>query len=164
MNRKRIRSPEVVQYWLMKSEPKKFSIDDLEKCKRSPWDGVRNYAARNNMKAMNIGDRVLFYHSNANPPGVAGLATVVKTAYPDHTALDPSSDYYDARASKERNPWEMVDVEFEEKFPTLVALDKMKKEKKLQAMQLFSHGRLSVQRVEKTEFEHIVELGRKTSS
>ncbi|RHW69666.1 EVE domain containing protein [Trypanosoma brucei equiperdum] len=160
MNRKRPRSPAGVQHWLMKSEPNKFSIDDLKKCTRSPWDGVRNYAARNNMKLMKVGDCVLFYHSNAKPSGVVGLASVVKTAYPDHTALDPKSEYYDARASK-KNPWEMVDVQFEEKFASIVSLEELKKEKKLQAMQLFSQSRLSVQPVEKSEYDHVVSLGRK---
>nr|CCC93929.1 conserved hypothetical protein [Trypanosoma congolense IL3000] len=160
MNRKRPRSPVSTRYWLMKSEPNKFSIDDLKKCGRSPWDGVRNYAARNNMRAMNVGDFVLFYHSNAKPSGVVGLATVVKTAYPDHTALDPKSDYYDPKACK-NNPWEMVDVQFEEKFPSIVSLEELKKEKALMAMQLFTHSRLSVQCVERREYEHIVFLGRK---
>ncbi|RNF09598.1 thymocyte nuclear protein 1 [Trypanosoma rangeli] len=160
MSRKRVRSPEAVQHWLMKSEPDKFSIDDLKASGRSPWDGVRNYAARNNMKAMNVGDRVLFYHSNAKPPGVVGLATVVRTAYPDHTALDPASPYHDAKATKEKNPWEMVDIKFGEKFPALLSLERLKGEKELREMQLFSRTRLSVQPVTKGEYEHILWLGR----
>lgn len=160
MYRKRPRSPEAVRYWLMKSEPEKFSIDDLRAAGRSPWDGVRNYAARNNMKAMNVGDFVLFYHSNAKPPGVVGIASVVRTAYPDHTALDPASPYHDAKATKGKNPWEMVDVQFEEKFPLLISLERLKGEKKLQDMQLFSRSRLSVQSVKKEEYEHVVRLGR----
>ncbi|KEG13163.1 thymocyte nuclear protein 1 [Trypanosoma grayi] len=162
MSRKRLRSPEVVQYWLMKSEPNKFSIDDLKASGCSPWDGVRNYAARNNMKSMNIGDRVLFYHSNAKPPGVVGLASVTRTAYPDHTALDSSSEYYDAKASEDKNPWEMVDVQFEEKFHSLVSLEQLRGESVLRNMQLFSRSRLSVQPVTRGEYEHIVSIGRKS--
>ncbi|ORC85511.1 thymocyte nuclear protein 1 [Trypanosoma theileri] len=161
MSRKRVRSSEAVQYWLMKSEPNKFSIDDLKECGRSPWDGVRNYAARNYMKLMNVGDRVLFYHSNAKPPGVVGLASVVRKAYPDHTALDATSEYYDAKATEAKNPWEMVDVQFEEKFSSLVSLEQLKEEKKLSSMLLFTRTRLSVQPVTKSEYEHIVSLGRK---
>ncbi|KAH9578218.1 EVE domain [Trypanosoma melophagium] len=161
MSRKRARSSETVQYWLMKSEPYKFSIDDLKKCERSPWDGVRNYAARNYMKLMNVGDRVLFYHSNAKPPGVVGLASVVRKAYPDPTALDPKSEYYDAKATEVKNPWEMVDVQFEEKFPSIVSLEQLKEEKKLRNMLLFTRARLSVQPVTRSEYEHIASFGRK---
>ncbi|PBJ76964.1 thymocyte nuclear protein 1 [Trypanosoma cruzi] len=160
MSRKRAPSSEAGQYWLMKSDFHTFSIDDLKKSGCSPWDGVRNYAARNNMRAMNVGDRILFYHSCAKPAGVAGLAVVVKTAYPDHTALDPASPHYDVKATKEKNPWEMVDIQFEEKFPSLVTLERLKAEKELRDMKLFSMARLSVQPVTRSEYEYVVWLGR----
>lgn len=163
MQRKRPRSPTIrrCQHWLMKSEPHKFSIDDLEGMTISPWDGVRNYAARNHMKAMLIGDKVLFYHSNTKEPGVVGLAEVVREAYDDHTALDSKSDYYYPKATKDSNPWQMVDVRFVEKFPGVVSLTTIKKEKTLQNMALLRQSRLSVQPVTPTEYDHIVRLAKK---
>ena len=163
--RKRARGDKMVtaasgNLWLMKSEPDVFSIRDLREKKVSPWDGVRNYAARNNMKKMNIGDLVLFYHSNGKPSGAAGIARVAKLAYPDHTALDKGSEYYDARATKDNNPWAMVDVEFVEEFDRLVPLNELKADPLLANMVLFSQGRLSVQPVDEASFNHIVHLGR----
>ncbi len=94
------------KYWLMKSEPDVFSIEDLERAGTEPWDGIRNYQARNFMRDdMKKGDEVLFYHSRAKPPGVAGLARVCREAYPDHTARDPKSKYHDPRATKENPIW-----------------------------------------------------------
>src|SRR5690606_17593040 len=105
------------RYWLMKSEPGSYSIDDLQRDTRTSWEGVRNYQARNFMRDdMRPGDGVLFYHSGANPPGVAGLAKIARAAYPDPTALDPDSHYYDPKATKEDPRWVMVDIEFVEKF------------------------------------------------
>lgn len=148
------------QFWLMKSEPNVFSIQDLEKMKRSPWDGVRNYAARNNMMSMNIGDQVLFYHSNAKPSGVVGTATVCRLAYEDLTATDPSSKYFDAKATGPRgNPWRMVDVKFDSAFAKVVTLETLKREKSLNGMTLFRQSRLSVQPVTKEEFQRIVDMG-----
>ncbi|CUI15354.1 Hypothetical protein, putative [Bodo saltans] len=147
------------KYWLMKSEPDAFSIDQLQAMKESPWDGVRNYSARNHMKAMSVGDRVLFYHSNAKPPGVIGLAVVSRTAYPDHTAEDPKSKYYDARiATTKKNPWEMVNVKFEKKFDEILSLDFLRNDAALANMVLFRQGRLSVQPVDAIHFHHIVKL------
>src|SRR5215471_4764520 len=96
-----IESAMPVHYWLMKSEPTSFSIDDLQKRPNQStcWDGVRNYQARNYMRAMKPGDHVLFYHSNAEPPGVAGIAEIVKEAYPDHTAFDPDDKHYDPKSN-----------------------------------------------------------------
>lgn len=100
----------MANYWLVKSEPSVYSIDDLQRDGRTHWDGVRNYQARNIMRdKMKKGDLVLFYHSNANPPGVVGMAKVVRTGYPDHTARDPQSNYYDPKATEEDPRWYMVD-------------------------------------------------------
>ena len=111
------------QYWLMKTEPSVYSIDDLARDGRTPWEGVRNYQARNFMRdRMRPDDRVLIYHSNVTPPGVVGLARVCSAAYPDPTALDPASNYYDSRSRAEKPVWFLVDVCFEEKFSRLVSL------------------------------------------
>ncbi|KAG5489865.1 hypothetical protein GH5_00748 [Leishmania sp. Ghana 2012 LV757] len=157
MSRKRLRS-EDIHYWLMKSEPHKFSIDDLARQKTSPWDGVRNYAARNNLRAMAVGDKVLFYHSNTKEPGVAGLAEVVRLAYDDFTALDKTSDYFDPKATKEKNPWQMVDVKFVAKWDAVVTLREMKSRRELQQMALFTQSRLSVQPVGAAEYAYIVRM------
>src|SRR5690348_14287413 len=111
------------RYWLMKTEPDVFSIDDLEKKKRAHWDGVRNFQARNFMRdQMKAGDLNLFYHSSTIPPGVAGLARVCREAYPDFTAWDKKSDFFDPRSTPEKPLWMMVDVEFVKKFPRLISL------------------------------------------
>lgn len=148
-----------IQYWLMKSEPYKFSIDDLASMTRSPWDGVRNYEARNNMKAMALGDRILFYHSMAKGlTGVAGLAEVCREAYPDASALEKQGEYYDPRATEENNPWAMVDVKFVAKLPRLVTIDEMKEVEELADMALFKRRHLSVQRVTPAEYDRILAL------
>lgn len=148
------------RYWLMKSEPNVFSIDDLQKKKSEPWDGVRNYQARNFMKEMQVGDKVLFYHSNAKPrPGVAGTATVCKAAYPDHTALDSKSKYYHPKHTKENPIWYMVDVKYDVKFAQVQELDDLRKKDELSGMMLFTHQRLSVQSCSKDEFDFVVKLG-----
>ncbi|KAG5490862.1 hypothetical protein JKF63_00984 [Porcisia hertigi] len=157
MKRKRQRSGDI-HYWLMKSEPHKFSIDDLAKQNTSPWDGVRNYAARNHMRAMTVGDKVLFYHSNTKQPGVAGLAEVVRSAYDDFTALDKTSDYFDPKATKEKNPWQMVDVRFVAKWDAVVTLQEMKLRSELQKMALFTQSRLSVQPVDAVEYAYILRM------
>jgi len=147
--------------WLMKTEPDTFSIDDLQKRpnQTEPWNGVRGWPARNHMKAMSLGDHVLFYHSSCQPPGVVGLATIAKTAYPDHTAMDPKSDYYDPKvAEKGKNHWLMVDVKFERKFKSMLSLHDLKKVPGLEKMLLFKYPRLSVQPVAPEEFEIILKL------
>jgi predicted RNA-binding protein with PUA-like domain len=145
----------------MKSEPSVFSIDDLERDGQTSWEGVRNFQARNFIRDdMRVGDRVLFYHSNANPAGVAGLARVARAAYPDAAARDPKSDYFDARASDEDPRWFMVDVEFEERFPALVSLDTLRQTAGLEKMLVINRSRLSVQPVTDAEFEIVVRLGR----
>lgn len=150
----------MVKYWLMKTEPDVFSIDDLKKQRIAPWEGVRNYQARNFMRdEMKLGDLILLYHSNANPPGVAGMAEVSKLAFADSFALDKTSKYFDPKATSEKNPWVMVEVKFIKKFDQLVSLHELKKHAKLSEMRLLQKGnRLSVMPVEKNEFDYIVKL------
>ncbi|MCB0343069.1 MAG: EVE domain-containing protein [Pseudobdellovibrionaceae bacterium] len=149
------------QYWLMKSEPDVFSIDDLKKQKTSLWDGVRNYQARNfMMKDMKVGDEVLFYHSNATPPGVVGLAEVSEPATPDPTQYDKKSEYFAEKASKEKPIWYCVKVKFKSKFPQMVALEDIKDHAELNDMLVVQRGqRLSIQPVEPQHFETIKKLG-----
>jgi predicted RNA-binding protein with PUA-like domain len=155
--------PAKKQFWLMKSEPDAYSIDDLERDGSEPWDGIRNYQARNNMRAMNVGDMVLFYHSNAKPPGVVGVAQVCRTAYPDHTAWNPKSKYFDPKSPEDNPRWEMVDVEFVEKTPNMVSLDDLKAEGDLEGMVVTQRSRLSVQPVSKDHFKHVLQMaGAKT--
>ena len=149
------------RYWLVKSEPEAFSIDDLARAPRQTtcWDGVRNYQARNFMREMGVGDLVLFYHSNADPPAVVGSAEVVKTAYPDDTQFDKRSDHYDPASTKESPRWEMVDLEYREKFVTNVSLDRLRQEPRLKSMVLLRKGsRLSVQPVREAEWKVIMKL------
>ena len=146
------------RYWLMKSEPYVYSIDDLEKDGSTCWEGVRNYKARNNMRDMSVGDEVLYYHSNAKPPGVVGIARVCKEAYPDHYALDPKSKYFDAKSDPDKPRWSMVDIEFVAKADEPVGLPELKADPKLADMELIRYGRLSVQSVTPAEFRHVKKL------
>lgn len=147
-----------MQYWLMKSEPDVFSIDDLKKQKQTTWDGVRNYQARNfMMNEMKVGDQVLFYHSNAKPPGIAGLATVSKNAEPDPTQFDKKSEYFDPKATKEKPRWFCVKVKFQEKFKELLPLEELKSDKALKDMLVVQKGqRLSIQPVKEKDFKYIL--------
>lgn len=149
-----------MKYWLMKSEPDVYSIDHLKKEKKTPWDGIRNYQARNfMMKEMSIGDQVLFYHSNANPPGVAGLAKVSASAQPDPTAFDKKSKYYDEKSSKDNPRWFCVEVRFVKKFPRLISLEEIKNNKKLKDMMVIKKGmRLSIQPVTEKDFKALCDL------
>ncbi len=151
------------QYWLIKSEPEEFSIDDLMASpdRTTHWDGVRNYQARNTLRdQMKKGDFILFYHSNADPPAVAGVAQVVRAGYPDFTAFDPEHPHYDPKSKPELPTWYMVDVKFIERFSSPLGLDLLKKEPDLQQMVLLQKGsRLSVQPVSRAEFELIVRMG-----
>ena len=150
------------QYWLMKSEEDVYSIRDLEKDGTTWWEGVRNYEARNLMRdKMKVGDDVLFYHSNAKPPGVAGLARITKQAYPDHFAFDKKNPYYDPKSDPENPRWLMVDVEFSEAFPEIVALNDVKARSELAEMVLVKRARLSVQPVTRAEFQVIRKMGRR---
>jgi predicted RNA-binding protein with PUA-like domain len=147
--------------WLMKSEPQVYSIDDLRRDGSTSWEGVRNYQARNFMRDdAQPGDRVLYYHSNADPPAVAGLARIARAGYPDPTALDPASDYHDPKATAEEPRWYMVDVEFVEKFAHPVTLDDLRAAPGLEKMLVINKSRLSVQPVTDEEFEIVVSLGR----
>ena len=154
-----------MKYWLMKSEPSAYSIDDLAKepKKTTHWDGVRNYQARNFMRDdMKIGDKVLFYHSSTDPPGVAGVATVVKESYPDFTAFDPKDKHYDPKSKKETPRWFMVDIKLQKKFKQLIGLSDLREVKALKDMVLLQKGsRLSVQPVRKKEFDAIVKIAEK---
>ena len=146
-------------YWLMKTEPETFSIDDLERVKVEPWSGVRSVFARFHMRAMSVGDEVLFYHSSCEPPGVAGLARVVRTGVIDETQFDPASPYFDEKATREKPVWDCVDVEFVEKLPFFVSLPHLKAEVELKDMALMKIGRLSVQPVTEEEYRHVVAMG-----
>lgn len=148
------------KYWLAKSEPNTYSIGDLARDGSTSWEGVRNYSARNNMRAMSVGDLVLFYHSNANPPGVAGIARVKREAYPDHFAWNQRSKYFDEKSTKEKPRWFMVDLEFVQAFKRFVPLDELKVAKGLEDMVVIKRGRLSVQPVTKKEFNIVKRLGK----
>lgn len=150
-----------MQYWLMKSEPDAFSIDDLMKVKKEPWSGVRNYQARNFMwKDMKIGDGILFYHSNAKIPGIAGLAKVASNAYPDPTQFDPESDYWDPKATLEKPRWFLVDVSFDRKFTQVLSLEKLKANAEILGdFVLLNRGtRLSVLPVTNPQWQTILKL------
>ncbi|PIR26146.1 MAG: EVE domain-containing protein [Deltaproteobacteria bacterium CG_4_10_14_0_2_um_filter_43_8] len=149
-----------MKYWLMKSEPSTYSIDDLKRDKKTAWEGVRNYQARNFMRDhMKRGDHVLFYHSNATPPALVGLATVCKESYPDPSQFDPRNKYFDQKATPEKPIWYLVDICFEEKFETPLSLEQIKNIRGLEKMLVVQKGsRLSVQPVEKKHFEHIVTM------
>lgn len=146
-------------YWLLKSEPGSYSIDDLEREGVASWDGVRNYAARNNLMAMKLGDVAFFYQSNADPSGVVGICEVVREAYPDHTQFDPESKYFDPRSTPANPRWLMPDVRFVRKFPRMVPLPEIRQTPGLQDMQLVKFGRLSVQAVTEKEWEIVCDLG-----
>lgn len=151
-----------MKYWLIKSEPSEYSIDDLaaEKKQTTHWDGVRNYQARNFMRdEMKVGDRVLFYHSNANPTAVAGTAKVVREAYPDFTSWDPKDKHYDPKSTQENPRWFMVDIKLDKIFDEPVPLETLRGVKALKDMELLRKGsRLSVQPVRKKEFDAILKL------
>lgn len=151
------------RYWLMKTEPNTYSIDNLSRDGSTCWEGVRNYRARNLMRDdMKVGDLVLFYHSNADPPGVAGIAKVSREAYPDKYAFDQRSKYYDEKSTKGEPRWWMVDVEFVEKFAGVVGLDELKADPRFDDMMVTQKGaRLSVQPAEKPHFDAIRKMGRR---
>lgn len=153
-----------MKLWLMKSEPETFSIDDLERNESEPWDGVRNYQARNFMREMAHGDLVIFYHSNAKPPGAAGVGRICREAYPDPTQFDRKSKYYDPKSKEEDPRWSLVDVEFVEKFAQEIPLQALKDDSALEGMLVTQKGsRLSVQPVDKKHFKRVLKMaGAKT--
>jgi predicted RNA-binding protein with PUA-like domain len=143
------------RYWLMKSEPEVYSIDDLARDGSTAWEGVRNFKARNNMRAMQVGDEILFYHSNATPSAVAGIARVSRTAYPDPSQFDKKSEYFDAKSKPDDPRWDLVDVAFVAKAKEPVSLADVRADPALAEMELVRYGRLSVQSVTKPEFDRI---------
>lgn len=150
-----------MNHWLIKSEPDAYSIDDLERDGTEHWDGIRNYQARNIMRdEMAVGDRVLFYHSNAKPPGVVGICEVASEPYPDHTAFDPDEKYHDPKSDPDDPRWIMVDMKFVEKLPRMVGLPELRQQEELTDMVLLNRSRLSVQPVSKEHFDFIVDLAR----
>ncbi len=148
-----------MNYWLMKSEPDVYSIDDLARDGKTMWDGVRNYQARNFMRdQMRAGDLVFFYHSNAEPAGIAGIAKVVGKPYPDPTAFDEKDIHFDPKSKKEAPTWYLVDVAFVKKLKKFLALDEIKKIKGLEGMLLLQKGsRLSVQPVSQAHWDILTE-------
>ncbi len=150
------------RFWLMKSEPEVYSIEDLERERETGWEGVRNYQARNFMRDdMKQGELVLFYHSNAEPSGVAGLAKVSSDPTPDASQFDPHSEYFDAASSKTSPKWVHVTISFVERFDELVTLARLKAEKNLAGMALLRPGqRLSVQPVDEGHFARVLRLAK----
>ena len=149
------------RYWLVKSEPSAFSIDDLDKApgQTTCWDGVRNYQARNYLRTMQVGDQVLFYHSSTDPPAVVGVAEVVREAYPDPTAFDPAHKHYDPGSDPAKPTWDMVDLKLARRFFQPLPLDVLRRRPGLKQMELLRKGsRLSVQPVRAQEWKIIRSL------
>lgn len=150
-----------MNYWLMKSEPEEFSIDDLKRVKREPWSGVRNYQARNYMmKDMKVGDGIFFYHSNTAIPGISGLAEVACDSYPDPTQYSKKSDYYDATSTLENPRWWLIDVSFKRKLKRVISLNELKSQAEhLETFALLNRGnRLSVLPVNAQQWKFILSL------
>jgi predicted RNA-binding protein with PUA-like domain len=152
-----------MNYWLMKTEPDVFSLADLQACQDQiePWDGIRNYQARNFMRDdMELGDQILFYHSNTKPPGVVGIAEVASKPYPDPTAFDEKSNYYDPKSDPDNPRWVLVDVKFKAELKRDVPLDEIKTIPECAEMRLIQRGnRLSINPVTKAEFQAIKKAG-----
>lgn len=151
-----------ISFWLMKSEPDEFSIDDLKSVKKEAWSGVRNYQARNFMRdEMKVGDRILFYHSSTIPPGIAGIAEVASCPYPDPIQFDKKSSYYDPKSTKQEPRWVVVDVKFIEKFERFIPLKELKEESNLKDMTILQKGnRLSITPVARADFNFIHKLSK----
>jgi predicted RNA-binding protein with PUA-like domain len=151
------------RYWLMKCEPAAYTIDDLKRDRKTSWEGVRNYQARNFMRdRMQVGDEVLFYASNAEPSGVTGLARIARAGYVDEYQFKPGHKYYDPESTGEKPVWYMVDIEFVERFPATLPLETLKHTKGLEKMMVIKKGsRLSVQPVSKSEYDIVARLARK---
>lgn len=150
-----------MNYWLLKTEPESFSIDDLKCAKNQTtfWDGVRNYQARNYMRDMKVGDRAIFYHSNAAPPAAVGTAVICREAYPDFTQFDPHDKHYDAKASQGNPIWDMVDIRWESTFAAPLPLETLRQCEALEGLELLRQGsRLSVMPMTKAHFETILKL------
>ena len=151
-----------MKYWLLKSEPDVFSLEDLKNCpnQTEPWDGIRNYQARNLMRdEMKVGDQAFFYHSRQAEPAIVGTVRIVREAYPDHTSWDPSSKYFDEKSPAENPRWLMIDVQFESEFSRPVTLKELRSVPELKEMFLLRKGtRLSVQPVTEEEFQLILSI------
>ena len=147
-------------YWLMKSEPDVYGIDDLKRDKQEPWDGIRNYQVRNMFRdQMQIGDIAFFYHSNCKIPAITGLMTIASEAYPDVTQFDPKSKYYDSKSAPANPRWLLVDVKYKRKLKREISLKELKEHEELQDFRLNQRGnRLSVIPVEKKEWDLILDL------
>jgi predicted RNA-binding protein with PUA-like domain len=153
------------RHWLMKVEPAAYTIEDLERDGRTGWEGVRNYQARNLLRdEIQVGDGVLFYASNADPSGVAGIATVVRAGYPDPLQFQAGHDYHDPKATREHPLWYAVDIGFVERFRAVVPLANLKANPRLKDMMVIRRGaRLSVQPVSAAEFAEVCRMGRTTA-
>ena len=154
-----------MNYWLFKSEPEEFSLDDLKnaKARRDHWDGVRNYQARNFMRSMKKGDQGFFYHSNCAQPGIVGIVEICGEAYPDHTAFDPNDKHFDPKSDPENPRWFMVDVRYKRRLKRLISLQELKEyaDSKLAGLALVRRGnRLSVLPVSKPHWNFILKLER----
>ncbi len=150
-----------MQYWLMKTEPEAFSIDDLKRVGTEPWDGVRNYQARNFMRDdMKIGDKVFFYHSNCKEPGVVGIAEVASKPYPDPTQFDPETPYYDPKSDPDDPRWILVDVRYKRHTRRTISLREIKQHADaLDGLPLIRRGnRLSVMPIDKAHWDYIMGL------
>ncbi|HEY5522382.1 MAG TPA: EVE domain-containing protein [Desulfuromonadaceae bacterium] len=149
-------------YWLFKTEPGCFSFDDLKNrpCMTEPWDGVRNFQARNFLRdQIKVGDRVLFYHSNIPEPAVVGLAVIVRAGYPDTTALNPDAEHFDPKASADNPIWYMVDLRYVKPLQRIVTLENIKQNPLLADMPLVKRSRLSIQPVTEDEWQIILTMG-----
>jgi len=155
-----------MQYWLMKSEPSVFGIDDLAAAGTDCWDGVRNYQVRNMLRdQMQVGDQALFYHSNCKVPGVVGVMEIVRGGYPDHTQFDPDSDHYDPKSDPDKPRWYMVDVRYVRHTARVVTLAELKAAPGLADMPLVRKGnRLSIMPVTQAQWRHILSLESETGS
>ncbi|MGI9311062.1 MAG: EVE domain-containing protein [bacterium] len=151
-----------MQYWLMKSEPSEFSIDDLARVGVEPWDGIRNYQARNFIRdRMAVGDAALFYHSSCKVPAIVGTMEIASEAYPDPTAFDPRDSHYDPKSDPDAPTWMLVDVRFTAKLAQPLTLAQLKREPSLAGMRLLQRGnRLSVFPVEKAHWNRIIKMSK----
>ena len=149
-----------MQYWLMKSEPDTYSIDDLQSFGVDHWDGIRNYQVRNFFRdQMQVGDQAFFYHSNCKVPGIVGTMEIASKAYPDHTAFDPSEKYFDSKSDPENPRWLMVDVRYVRHLDRMITLAELRQQKQIADMKLLQRGnRLSVLPLSKMEWQYILEM------
>lgn len=147
-----------MNYWLFKTEPNTFSIDDFARSKHTDWEGIRNYQARNRLRDdVTVGDKVLIYHSSCKTPAIMGLAEVSRAGHPDPEQFDPESDYYDPRATQDNPRWIQVSLVFLEKFRAPLTLAQVREEQALRDMELVNRSRLSIQHVSRDEFLYIMD-------